>query len=258
MKTDLKVTLVQPDLFWEDRDPNRCNIAFMLKDVGETDLIILPEMFTTGFSMSPAKWSETEAGATLEWMKTIAKIKDAAVTGSIIIEENGNFYNRLFFVYPNGEYLKYDKRHLFTLAAEDQHYAAGSEILIVDYLGWKIKPLVCYDLRFPVWARNTEKYDLLLYVANWPAKRSFAWSQLLIARAIENQSYVAGVNRVGTDGNGFDYSGDSVMLNPFGEEMAKITNAEAIKTVTLSKENLNKIRDKFRFLEDGDRFEIEK
>ena len=256
MKKDLKVTLVQPDVFWLDRDPNRCNIAFMLKDVGETDLIILPEMFNTGFSMEPARWSETEDGATLTWMKNVAKIKNAAVTGSMIIEEDGNFYNRLFFVHPNGEYQTYDKHHLFTLAEEDKHYSAGNEILIVDYLGWKIKPLVCYDLRFPVWARNTEGYDLLLYVANWPSPRKFAWQQLLIARAIENQCYVAGVNRVGTDGNGFEFSGDSAVLNPLGEEMASIANEEAISTVTLSKDKLHEVRNKLKFLADKDNFEL--
>ena len=256
MKKELKVTLVQPNLKWEDRDYNLNNIALMLKNVGETDLIVLPEMFTTGFSMSPEKWSETEKGNSLTWMKKLAKSKNAAVTGSIIIEEEGKYYNRLFFVFHNGEIKKYDKRHLFTLAAEEEHYSAGNQTLIVDYLGWKIKPLICYDLRFPVWARNTENYDLLLYVANWPAKRSFAWSQLLVARAIENQSYVAGVNRVGTDGNGFDYSGDTVLLNPIGEEIAKVVDEETIITVTLSKENLSTIRDKYKFLEDKDRFEI--
>jgi predicted amidohydrolase len=256
MREDLKVVLVQPNLVWENPKANREKLEMLIgKQKGE--LFVLPEMFTTGFSMKPSSFSESEDGPSLLWMKTMAKEKNAAFVGSLIIEENSNYYNRLFFVYPDGSYKTYDKRHLFTLAGEEKHYARGDESLLVDYKGWKIKPLVCYDLRFPVWARNSEGYDLLLYVANWPEKRSHAWSSLLTARAIENQSYVVGVNRVGEDGNGMAHNGKSVAIDPLGEELLKFKEEEeAAKSVMLSSEDLVQVRDRFRFLQDADDFEI--
>lgn len=256
MRKDLKVVLVQPNLVWEDATVNREKLGGLMDDQ-EGDLFVLPEMFSTGFSMRPSAFAETENGASVSWMADLAKVKDAAIVGSLIIEEDSNYFNRLFFVYPDGSYKTYNKRHLFTLAGEEKFYAQGDASIIVEYKGWKIKPLVCYDLRFPVWARNTEGYDLLIYVANWPAKRSHAWSSLLTARAIENQSYVVGVNRVGEDGNGMDHNGKSVAVGPLGEQLQGFSeNEEAAKSVTLSSDDLINMRERFRFLQDADDFKI--
>jgi predicted amidohydrolase len=223
----------------------------------QTDLVVLPEMFTTGFSMNPNELAEEEDGPTLAWLKAKARELDAAITGSVIIHEKGKYYNRLFFVLPNGNYQTYNKRHLFTYAGEHHHYTAGSNKLTLDYKGWKICPMVCYDLRFPVWSRNTEDYDLLIYVANWPERRNHPWKSLLVARAIENQCYTIGLNRVGEDGNGISHSGDSIVLDPLGEKVAAANPLiEEVITTQISKAELQKVRDRFQFLADRDEFTL--
>ncbi|HBK70487.1 MAG TPA: amidohydrolase, partial [Flavobacteriaceae bacterium] len=210
MKNILKITIIQSELVWENSAQNRQVFLEKIKSISEVvDLIILPEMFTTGFTMNPEKVAETMDGETIHWLKYLAKEKNTAITGSLIIKEGNKYYNRLVFVHPTGEIKTYDKRHTFTLAGEDKIYTAGNKKLIVAYKGWKICPMICYDLRFPVWSRNTDDYNLLIYVANWPKPRITAWSTLLKARAIENMSYVVGVNRIGADDNGHEYSGNS-------------------------------------------------
>ena len=258
MKQSLNVTLIQSKLHWEDAEANRHMFSEKIASISEeTDLLILPEMFSTGFSMNASKLAEETKGTTLNWMISEAKKHNSAITGSVIISEKGNFYNRLFFVFPNGDYKIYDKKHTFTLAGEHKTYSKGTERLIVDYNGWKICPLVCYDLRFPVWARNTEEYDVLLYVANWPKKRTSAWDALLKARAIENMSYCIGVNRVGFDGNDHEYSGHSAVYDVLGEQIStKEFETEFIETVTLTKEHITTTRDHLRFLQDRDSFQL--
>jgi predicted amidohydrolase len=253
---DLRITLVQTALHWENATENRKHFDALLSEVkpGSTDLIVLPEMFSTGFSMQPDVLAETMDGPTVLWMLQKAAALNAVITGSIIIHEHGHYYNRLVWMRPDGTYATYDKRHLFSLAGEEKHYSAGKERLIVDLKGWGVCPLVCYDLRFPVWSRNRKDYDLLLYVANWPERRSYAWKQLLIARAIENQSYVAGVNRIGTDGNQTAHSGDSALIDPLGEVLFTKAHEPFTETFTLSHTHLTEVRDKFRFLDDGDDF----
>jgi omega-amidase len=221
------------------------------------DMIVLPEMFTSGFTMNASDVAETMNGETVNWMKGLASKKQAAITGSLVIKEDDKFYNRLLFVHPNGSIDSYDKRHTFTLAGEDKVYSSGTEKLIVDYKGWKICPLICYDLRFPVWARNVENYDVLIYVANWPKVRVAAWDALLKARAIENMSYCIGVNRVGLDGNNHEYSGHSASYDVLGHRMDTIPyDKEAIEIVTLNMEELETYRSKLNFLEDRDSFSL--
>lgn len=259
MSTNLEVTLIQSNLIWESPEENR--VLFERKIVGitqEIDLIILPEMFTTGFSMTPKKLAESMNGDTVNWMKSISRQKEAAVVGSIIILEDDKYYNRLLFVHPNGTIDYYDKRHTFTLAGEDKEYTAGSEHLIVDYKGWKICPLICYDLRFPVWSRNTSNYELLIYVANWPTPRINAWDSLLTARAIENMTYCIGVNRVGVDANGYEYSGHSSVIDPLGKNITIVgADDEKIMFATLYKKKVQTVRDKLQFLNDQDTFVIQ-
>ncbi|MDO6760619.1 amidohydrolase [Tamlana sp. 2_MG-2023] len=258
MQKELKVTWIQADLAWEDPQQNRINFSEKIENLSEaTDLIILPEMFSSGFTMNAEKVAETMQGETVTWMKEMAKKQDAAITGSLVISENGNFYNRLLFVEPSGKISVYNKRHTFTLVGEEQTYSAGTKKLIVDYKGWKICPLVCYDLRFPVWARNTEDYDVLLYVANWPKPRISAWDVLLKARAIENMAYCIGLNRVGVDGVNSVYSGHSAAYDVLGNGISEITpNQEQVKTVTLEKRHIEAYRNKFKFLNDRDQFSI--
>jgi predicted amidohydrolase len=221
------------------------------------DIILLPEMFTSGFTMNPTKVAESMQGETVAWMKESASKKQAAITGSLVVEENGFYYNRLLFVHPDGVVESYDKRHTFTLAGENEVYSAGTQKLIVNYKGWKICPLICYDLRFPVWARNVENYDVLIYVANWPKVRIAAWDALLKARAIENMSYCIGVNRVGLDGNNHEYSGHSAAYDVLGKRLDTIpTDKEAIEIVTLNKKDLEIYRMKLNFLEDRDEFSL--
>jgi predicted amidohydrolase len=258
MKSELKVALIQSNLVWENPEQNRINFTNKISAILESiDLIVLPELFTSGFTMNPTTVAETMTGNTVSWMQKLANLKKSAITGSIVIEENDHYYNRLLFIFPSGKIDYYDKKHTFTLAGEHKAYQAGSNLITVSYLGWKIYPLVCYDLRFPVWSRNTNDYDLLLYVANWPKVRIAAWDTLLKARAIENMSYCIGVNRVGLDANGFEYSGNSRAYDVLGKRMDSIpTNKETTEIVTLKKEHISKYREKLGFLNDRDLFTL--
>lgn len=227
----------------------------------KTEIVVLPEMFSTGFSMQPKLFAETMEGETVEWMKRISSENGIVLTGSIIAEESGNYFNRLVWMLPNGQFGYYDKRHLFAYAGEHEAYTAGNKRLIASVKGWKINLQVCYDLRFPVWARQqtkneTPEYDLLIYVANWPEKRSHAWKTLLCARAIENQCYVVGVNRVGNDGNNIYHSGNSLVIDPLGQVLYHMADEEDVNTITLSKEKLTEVRTRFPFLNDADNFTI--
>ncbi|MFT4758911.1 MAG: omega-amidase [Paraglaciecola sp.] len=257
MASNLRVTTVQSTIYWEDIDKNLSHFSKQLKGLkNKTDLVILPEMFTTGFSMNPAPLAESMTGKTMKWFAKQAKKINAVVTGSFIAQEDGKYYNRLVWMFPNKTYKIYDKRHLFTLAKEDKNYEAGTKKLIVKWNGWKICPLICYDLRFPVWARNVENYDLLIYTANWPVPRSDAWKTLLAARAIENQCYVVGVNRVGKDGSDLQYSGDSSVIDFSGKVLHQATDITNVTTVEVSKKGKNAFRKKLNFLEDKDLFII--
>ena len=258
MAEKLNVALLQANLEWEKIEENLRNFEEKIGRLSEVvDIIILPEMFTTGFSMNAENLAEPANGPSFQWMQKMASEKDAAVTGSIITSEKGHFYNRLYFVFPDGSFEKYDKRHTFTLAKEHETYASGTERLIVDYKGWKICPLVCYDLRFPVWARNTEDYDLLIYVANWPAPRTTAWDALLRARAIENMSYCIGVNRVGRDGKDLDYVGHSAVCDSLGKKVSnKAEEAEWEEEVSLYRKHLTDTRSQLKFLQDRDVFTL--
>lgn len=228
----------------------------MLNQVQHTNLIVLPEMFTTGFSMNPEKLKETMDGQAVQWMKKLADEKNAAITGSLIIEDKGKIFNRCLWVLPNGKVEFYDKRHLFTMSGEHAHYSPGNNKLVTEYLGWRFCPLICYDLRFPVWSRNTENYDVLLYMANWPSVRSHVWENLLVARAIENQAYCIGVNRVGVDGTGLHYSGKSALISPKGTA-SFIGEDETVKTFELSYSELHQFRKKFPVLHDRDAFSLD-
>ncbi len=251
---ELTVTLIQTELFWHDVEKNLSNISNKIAAIQtKTDLIVLPEMFTSGFTMKPEEVAESMDGTTVQWMKKTATTKNAAICGSIVIKENNHFCNRFLFVEPNGTISFYDKKHTFTLAGEDKVYKAGSEKKSINYKGWKIAPLICYDLRFPVWSRNTNDYDVLLYVANWPQPRVNAWDALLKARAIENMAYCIGVNRVGKDNNGHNYVGHSAAYNSLGDQMI-FMDKEEIATVVLLKASLKANREKLRFLEDRDHF----
>lgn len=258
MQSQLKIVLIQADLVWHYAEINRNQFSKKINAIRENvDVIVLPEMFTTGFSMQPEEIAESMLGETVKWMQKIASEKNSAVAGSIVILEDGKYYNRFLFVHPSGEINKYDKRHLFTLAGEDKVYTSGTEKVIVNYMGWKICPLICYDLRFPAWARNVEDYDVLLYVANWPKPRIAAWDALLKARAIENMCYTIGVNRVGADENKLVYSGHSVAYDSLGKKLTHIkTNLEDKAIVTLNKKHLTEARNKLNFLNDKDSFEI--
>lgn len=254
----LKVTLFQAYLFWENIDKNLKNISLRLSSIREkTDLIVLPEMFNTGFTMNAEPNAEDMDGKTINWMKETAQKFNAVVTGSIIIKENSKFYNRLIWMQPDGKYQYYDKKHLFGLGQEDKTYTAGKKQLIVELKGWKIMLAICYDLRFPVWLRNYgEKYDLLLIVANWPEKRAHHWRMLLPARAIENQAFVIALNRVGHDGNEIYYSGDSTCLNPSGNVVYYKRDEEDLYTFTINKDDVQNIRSQMQFLKDADEFKL--
>ncbi|SEE04854.1 Carbon-nitrogen hydrolase [Tenacibaculum sp. MAR_2010_89] len=258
MTKKLTIALVQSDLVWENPVANRMIFEEKIKTItAKLDVIILPEMFTTGFTMNAAENAEVMEGETIKWMQNMANLKQSAIVGSIIIKENENFFNRLLFVHPSGKIDAYDKKHTFTLAKEHETYTAGESNILIEYKGWKIRALICYDLRFPVWARNTNNYDLLLYIASWPKPRINAWDTLLKARAIENMSYSIGVNRVGFDANKYEYTGNSVCYDTLGNCLVKNDKGEeAILIVELDKEEQNKRRDKFRFLEDSDAFQF--
>jgi len=299
----LTITLIQPDLYWEDKAANLGHFETLIGGIKEkTQLVILPEMFSTGFSMRPADLAETMDGPTVAWMKQTAARKKIILTGSLIIEEEGQYYNRLIWMLPNGQYGMYDKRHRFAYAGEDEHYTPGHRRLIASVNGWKVNLLVCYALRFPVFSRQqmqrppdpaagspdpatssqqpsgpaastgpqqappaprpdpvpvTPEYDLLVYVANWPERRSHAWKTLLQARAIENQAYVAGVNRVGNDGNNIYHSGDSMVIDPLGEVLYHAHKEESVFTCTLQREKLEEVRTRLPFWKDADQFRIE-
>ena len=256
MDNTLSVALIQSHLLWENPAANRSMFEEKIKQLPATvDLIILPEMFTTGFTMNPQNIAAEEGHKTVTWMQEMAKNKAVAVVGSSVFLDDGNHYNRLFFVYPEGKMETYDKKHTFTLAGEHEVYKAGNSKLVLDYKGFVICPLICYDLRFPVWARNVEDYDLLLYVANWPKPRIHACDTLLSARAIENMSYCIGVNRVGLDAVGHEYSGHSAAYDSLGHPLAQSKKEETL-FVTLSKEHLLTSRKKLRFLEDRDAFNL--
>ncbi|GAB4230324.1 MAG: nitrilase family protein [Ekhidna sp.] len=259
---DLTISLIQADLYWEQIEANLAMFEEKIWSIAEeVDLIILPEMFTTGFSMNAEALAEPPGGKTYKWMRQMAGQKKAAIVGSCIIKEGGEFYNRLYFVYPDGSSEQYDKKHLFTLAGEHISYTPGNLRLTLAYKGWKINTLICYDLRFPVWGRSAKQestpyeYDLQLYVANWPSPRVDAWDTLLKARAIENLAYVAGVNRVGKDGTDKDYVGHSAVYAYDGQSLT-FSESEEVLTVTLRAEELKQYRDRFRFQEDADSFEI--
>ncbi len=253
----MKIALVQTSLIWENPLENRSHLSQKIMGFMEdVDLIVLPEMFSSGFTMHPEAVAESMDGETVSWLQHLAKARNCALTGSLVIKENGNYYNRLVFVYPNGDIKTYDKRHLFTLAGEDKVYTPGNEKLIVDYKGFKICPLVCYDLRFPVFSRNVEEYDVLLYVANWPKPRVNAWDILLKARAVENMSYVIGVNRIGGDDNNHEYVGHSQAVDFLGNSILEPQEAEGVFIVALDKEKLVEARSKLAFLNDRDHFKI--
>lgn len=259
--SQLSISLVQTRLHWEDKAANLAMFEKKIKGItGKTEVVVLPEMFSTGFSMQPKKLAETMEGDTVTWMKNIAASQKIILTGSVIIEEGGHFFNRLLWVLPNGSVGTYDKRHRFAYAGEDKEYTAGNRRLIASVKGWRINLQVCYDLRFPVWSRQgpgeQPEYDVLLYVANWPERRSHAWKSLLTARAIENQCYVVGLNRVGEDGNGIAHSGNSMVLDPLGATLFHLENEEAVHSIVLEKETLDTSREKFPFWKDADTFKI--
>lgn len=257
MIKDLTVTTVQTSLQWQDPAANRKHIEQHLESVEETDIIILPEMFTTGFTMNVSEFSESKSGPTMTWMHKMASKKNAIVSGSLIIKEDHLYYNRLIWMKPSGDYEYYNKRHLFSFAKEDQYYQSGQSRLIVTVNGWKICPLICYDLRFPVWSRNDCDYDLLSYVANWPVTRISDWDLLLQARALENLTYVVGVNIVGQDKNGLKYNGHSTVIAP-GDKgiLYKKEDVVAVSTVSLSHSYLQEYRKSFGFLRDRDNYII--
>jgi omega-amidase len=288
----LTITTIQSNLHWEDKTANLQMFEEKIKGLQQrTEVVVLPEMFSTGFSMQPEKLAEKMDGPAVSWMRKLSAERKIILTGSLIIEEEGHFYNRLIWMLPNGQYGYYDKRHLFGFAHEDQHYAPGSKRLIASVKGWKINLLVCYDLRFPVWSRQkppassladlvasemeahdlpipppqeagssvteqSPEYDVLIYVANWPERRNHAWKTLLQARAIENQCYVVGVNRVGNDGNGIYHSGDSMIVDALGSVIYTKAHDEDVFTTTLQKESLEEVRNKLPFLKDADRYII--
>ncbi len=256
----LTITTIQSNLYWQDKAANLQMLEQKINSIGQkTELVILPEMFSTGFSMQPEIYAETMEGATIQWMQRVSKENGIILTGSVIIEEEGKYFNRLIWMLPNGQMGQYNKRHLFAYAEEDKFYTAGNKRLIASVKGWKINLQVCYDLRFPVWARqqsteNNTEYDVLIYVANWPEKRSHAWKTLLCARAIENQCYVIGVNRVGNDGNNIYHSGNSLVIDPLGQVLYHMADEEDINTITLSKEKMEEVRTRFPFWKDADDF----
>ena len=257
---DLTLSFIQAALQWHDPAANRADLERHINEISiATDLIVLPEMFTTGFTMAAPALAEPMDGPTVRWLQRLAAARDAVITGSLIIEEHGQFYNRLLWVRPDGTLSHYDKRHRFGMAGEMAVYAAGATRLVEEWRGWRVCPLICYDLRFPVWSRNSapEPYDLLLYVANWPAARRTVWNTLLRARAIENVAYTLGVNRVGTDGNDLAYAGDSALLDMRGEYLVEVGNQETNITRTLRRAALQEFRQRFPALHDADSFELQ-
>jgi omega-amidase len=263
----LTIATIQTDLHWENKEANLRMLEDKLRNLEQrTEIVLLPEMFSTGFSMRPAELAEGMEGDTVAWMKQMSARYRIVLAGSLIIKEEEKFYNRFIWMLPNGQYGVYDKRHRFAFAGEDQFYTAGNKRTIASVKGWKINLQVCYDLRFPVWARQqpitneagerVPEYDVLIYVANWPERRSHAWKTLLCARAIENQCYVIGVNRVGKDGNDVYHSGNTMVVDPLGEVLYHMADEEDVFTITLQREQLDNIRTKFPFWKEGDEFSI--
>jgi len=253
----LNITILQANLHWHDAERNRAQFASAIDALGTPgDLIVLPEMFTTGFSMDAALLAEPMDGPSIAWMGEKASSTGASICGSLIIEEGGEYYNRFICIGPDGTITAYDKRHLFRLANEHDTYVPGNDVRTFELKGFRICPMICYDLRFPVWSRNLDHYDLLLYVANWPAARHNAWTTLLRARAIENLSYLAGVNRIGEDGNGLPYAGGSAIIDYLGHDMADLGVREGSASATLDLEALQKFRNKFAFHQDADSFSL--
>ncbi|TDQ76656.1 amidohydrolase [Sphingobacterium yanglingense] len=254
----IKITIFQAYLFWENAEKNLQNLRLRLSSLkGKTDLILLPEMFNTGFTMNVEKCAERMDGMTMRWMYDTAVSFDCVVAGTLIVEEEGRYYNRFVWMSPDGSYVHYDKRHLFAMGGEDKSFTAGNSRVIVELKGWKICPMICYDLRFPVWSRNQENgYDLLVYTASWPDKRSAHWRALIPARAIENQAFVIGVNRVGHDGNEVYYSGGSMCISPLGDVVYYKPEDEDLYTFTLNPKDLENTRDRFPFLQDRDNFSL--
>ena len=256
----MQIAAVQTSIFWESPSSNYVHLEQLLKKTDKVDLIILPEMFSTGFTMNSRNIAEENEGETLSWMKKLAKQKKAVITGSVVVEEEGNFYNRLYWVNPDNSYEIYDKKHLFRMAGENQFYSEGKKRLITEYKRMKFCPLICYDLRFPVWSRNIDQknqtvYDCLIYVANWPEPRTDAWESLLKARAIENQSFVIGVNRIGKDGNGVTYSGGSRVFDYKGNRLDKFEyHNEQVEIINFDLSELQEFREKFPAYLDADRF----
>jgi predicted amidohydrolase len=268
LMSTLTVTTIQTNLHWQDKQANLAMLEEKINAIKEkTEIVVLPEMFSTGFSMGPAALAETMDGPSIAWMKRLSHEKKIVLTGSLIIEEGGDYYNRLIWMLPNGIYGIYDKRHLFAYGGEDEHFTAGSRRLIASVKGWKINLLICYDLRFPVWMRQQvhpgsgdgfplPEYDLIICVANWPERRNHAWKTLLQARAIENQCFVAGVNRVGTDGKDNYHSGDTMIADPMGAVLYTRAHEEDVFTITLQKDQLEDVRTKLPFWKDADFFTI--
>ncbi len=254
---DLTVAIVQDALDWERPAANRERFSARLDEIAGADLVVLPEMFSTGFTMNAAGVAETMDGPTVAWLRDQAAARNIALTGSIVIEDDGQYFNRMLVAFADGQLACYDKRHLFRMAGEDDVYTAGTARSVVDLDGWAIAPFVCYDLRFPVWTRRRGDYDVALFVANWPAPRHDAWATLLRARAMENQAYVVGVNRTGSDGNGIDYPGGSVVLDFLGRELAACGAGQATQTATLSRVALDEARERFPVHRDADRFRLE-
>ena len=263
----LQLSLLQTDLIWENPEANRQQIETQLQALpAGTHLIVLPEMFSTGFSMNPTQLAESMDGENVAWMKRVASDKRCILTGSFMAKEGDQYFNRLLWVLPNGQIGQYDKRHLFAFAGEDQHYTPGNKRLIASVNGWRIHLQICYDLRFPVWARQRStydedgnfhpEYDVLIYVANWPERRSEAWKTLLRARAIENQCYVVGVNRIGVDGHGINHSGDSMIISPIGDILHHSADRNELHTLTLDPVMLQETRERLPFLRDADGFMI--
>ncbi len=253
----MKIAIIQSNLSWEEPNTNRALFYKKITEVkGEVDLIVLPEMFTSGFTMNPNQVAEPMNGESVVWLKDIAKQRNCAITGSVVIEENGDYFNRLLFVFPTGEIEIYDKKHLFSLAGEDKKYKAGKSKIIIDYRGFRICPLICYDLRFPVFSRNVEDYDILLYVANWPETRINAWDILLRARAIENQCFTIGVNRIGEDHNQLSYNGHSQAIDFLGNYLLEPQEKEGVFIFELDKNQMISSRKSLGFLSDKDAFTL--
>lgn len=259
VEQSLNIVLVQTFLEWENKVANFARLDFHLEKINEADIIVLPEMFLSGFSMNVATTAETMESEGIQWMKKKAIEKNSAICGSLTIQEDAYFFNRFLFVTPDGQIKQYDKRHLFSLSDEPKVFTPGKNRVIIDYKGWRICPMICYDLRFPVWSRNEKDkpYDVLLYVANWPEKRAHAWQSLLIARAIENLCYTIGVNRVGNDGHEIYHAGDSMIIDPLGAVLNHIQDEEKVISMTLHKDLIQKTRERLPFLNDADHFSID-